>query len=66
MQRSSYLFKFYQNILGVVRARDGHRDVNFRYVVAPPVTMPTKLVPLSSTPEETTALLAHGEREAEH
>ena len=28
--------------------------------------MPTKLVPLSSTPEETTALLAHGEREAEH
>ena len=58
--------KFYERILGVVRARDGHRDVNFRYVVAPPVTMPTKLIPLKSTAEETETQMNHGEREAEH
>jgi len=50
---------------GVIRAKDGHKDVSFRYVVAPSFNMPSKIIPLSYKPEETKSLMDIGERDAE-
>ena len=66
MKRSSALFKYYQHMHGIMRAKDGHRNVNFRYVVAPHYTIPSKILPLNFTPEEAKALMQQGERDTEH
>ena len=46
LKRSSEVFKYYQHMHGIMRAKDGHRNVNFRYVVAPSFQLPTKIMPL--------------------
>lgn len=65
LKRSSEVFKYYQHMHGIMRAKDGHRDVNFRYVVAPSFDMPTKIMPLKYTPEESKSLLNSGKRDSE-
>lgn len=50
---------------GIMRAKDGHRNVNFRYVVGPDMQLPTKIMPLSYSPAETDSLMDLGERDAE-
>lgn len=65
LKRSSEVFKYYQHMHGIMRAKDGHRDVNFRYIVAPSFNMPSKVKPLSYTTAETQSLLEQGERDAE-
>lgn len=46
LRRSSELFKYYQHMHGILRAKDGHRNVNFRYVVGPSFNLPSKVMPL--------------------
>ena len=65
LKRSSEIFKYYQHMHGIMRAKDGHRNVNFRYVVAPSFHMPSKIVPMSHSIQETRTLLEQGERDAE-
>ena len=65
LSRSSEIFKYYQHMHGIMRAKDGHRNVNFRYVVAPSFNMPSKIMPLSYTKEEATTLISQGESDAE-
>lgn len=48
-----------------MRSKDGHRDINFRYVVAPSFALPTKIKPLDYTVDEVYSLLRHGERDAD-
>ena len=64
MQRSSELWRHYEIIRGVVRAKTGHNGVNFRYLIAPQFSMPTKMLPIQFSPDETSLLLDHGERDA--
>lgn len=49
---------------GVLRAKNGHPKVNFRYVIGPTFSMPTKIIPYKISYEETKILLEHGERDA--
>ncbi len=50
---------------GIMRAKDGHRNVNFRYVVGPEMNLPTKILPLHYSETETETLMEMGERDAE-
>ena len=53
MSRSSELYKYYESIRGVMRAKNGHTGVNFRYLIGPQFNMPTKMLPISFTLDET-------------
>ena len=64
MSRSSELWKYYQSIRGVMRAKNGHTAVNFRYLIGPQFNMPTKMLPIQFDSDETRQLLDHGERDA--
>lgn len=64
MQRSSELWNYYDVLHGVLRAKHGHSKVHFRYEVGPTYHMPSKIIPVRSTPEETKRMLKHGERDA--
>ena len=64
MQRSSELWRHYEIIRGVVRAQNGHKGVNFRFLIAPQFSMPTKMLPIQFSLDETSLLLDHGERDA--
>ena len=66
LKRSSEVFKYYQHMHGIMRAKDGHRNVNFRYVVAPSFQLPTKIMPLSYDVQEARSLMEHGERDAKN
>ena len=57
LKRSSEVFKYYQHMHGIMRAKDGHRNVNFRYVVAPSFHMPSKIMPLTYSVSEAKSLL---------
>mmetsp|Transcript_23021 Transcript_23021/g.30609 ORF Transcript_23021/g.30609 Transcript_23021/m.30609 type:complete len:84 (-) Transcript_23021:223-474(-) len=50
---------------GIMRAKDGHRNVNFRYVVGPEFDLPSKVIPLNYSERESAMLLELGERDAE-
>ena len=50
---------------GIMRAKDGHRNVNFRYVVGPEFDLPSKTIPLDYSLRETETLMELGERDAE-
>lgn len=65
LKRSSEVFKYYQHMHGIIRAKDGHKDVNYRYVVAPSFSMPSKIIPLQYKPEEAKSLMNLGEKDAE-
>jgi hypothetical protein len=45
MARAGELYVYYKYTRGLIRAKNGHTAVNFRYVIAPTFTMPTKIVP---------------------
>ena len=64
MRRASELWKFYDTMHGVMRAKNGHPKVNFRYVIGPSFNMPSKFLPLQYTLTETKQLMDHGERDA--
>ena len=53
MSRSSELWKYYESIRGVMRAKNGHTGVNFRFLIGPQFNMPTKMLPISFTLDET-------------
>ena len=53
MSRSSELWKYYESIRGVMRAKNGHTGVNFRYLIGPQFNMPTKMLPIAFTLDET-------------
>ena len=65
LKRSSEVFKYYQHMHGIMRAKDGHRNVNFRYVVGPDISLPSKVIPLNYSVRETQTLMDLGERDAE-
>ena len=46
LRRSSEIFKYYGHLRGILRAKDGHRNINFRYVVGPSYSLPSKIMPL--------------------
>lgn len=64
LKRSSVVFKYYQHMHGIMRAKDGHRNVNFRYVVGPEFDLPSKVIPLNYSERETEMLMELGERDA--
>ena len=64
MRRASELWKFYDTMHGIMRAKNGHPSVNFRYVIGPSFNMPSKFLPLQYTLSETHELMQHGERDA--
>lgn len=64
MRRASELWKYYDTMHGVMRAKNGHPGVNFRYVIGPSFNMPSKFLPLQYTLTETHTLMDHGERDA--
>ncbi len=45
MSRAAELYQYYKITRGLLRAKNGHTGVNFRYVIAPTFTMPTKIIP---------------------
>jgi len=47
-----------------MRAKDGHRNVNFRYVVGPEFDLPSKVIPLDYSERETEMLMELGERDS--
>jgi hypothetical protein len=65
LKRSSEIFKYYAHMHGMLRAKDGHRNVNFRYVVGPQFNLPSKIIPLSYDPAEARSLLNQGMRDSE-
>lgn len=65
LRRSSELFKYYQHMHGILRAKDGHRNVNFRYVIGPSFSLPSKFMPLQYGEKETKKLFSLGESDAE-
>lgn len=50
---------------GVIRAKNGHAGVNFRYVIGPTFSMPTKVIPFQLSEHETLNMLEHGQRDAQ-
>ena len=65
LKRSAAVYKYYQHMHGIMRAKDGHRNVNFRYVVGPDISLPSKVIPLNYSVRETQTLMDLGERDAE-
>ena len=65
LRRSFEVFKYYQDMHGIMRAIDGHGKVNFRYVVGPQFKLPSKIIPMSYTENEAKNLLIQGERDTE-
>jgi len=66
LRRTGEVIKFYEVVHGVLRAKSGHTGVNFRYVVGPTFSMPSKIVPIKFSPTETKSLMDHGERDAKN
>lgn len=64
MARAAELYQYYKIMRGLLRAKNGHTGVNFRYVIAPTFTMPSKIIPFQLTESETKTMLNHGERDA--
>jgi hypothetical protein len=60
MQRSAELWNYYDVMHGVLRAKHGHSEVIFRYEIGPTYQMPSKIIPIKATPEETKSLMHHG------
>lgn len=50
LRRTGEVIKFYEVIHGVLRAKSGHTGVNFRYLVGPTFSMPSKIVPIKFSP----------------
>lgn len=64
MARAAELYEYYKIMRGLIRAKNGHTKVNFRYVIAPTFTMPSKIIPFQLSEGETKTMLEHGERDA--
>ena len=65
MARASELYEYYKIMRGLIRAKNGHTKVNFRYVIAPTFTMPSKIIPFQLSESETKTMLEHGERDVQ-
>ena len=63
-QRTFEVMTYYTRMFGILRAKNGHPDVQFRYVVGPLREMPTKIVPIDYSPEEVKKQIEIGERDA--
>lgn len=63
MARAAQLYEYYKITRGLLRAKNGHTGVNFRYVIAPTFTMPTKIIPFQLSEQETRTMLEHGQRD---
>lgn len=49
---------------GLMRAKNGHPDITFRYIIGPQREMPNKIVPLILTRQEVETQLALGRQDA--
>lgn len=63
-QRTFEVMDYYKRMYGILRAKNGHPDVKFRYVVGPLREMPTRIVPSDYSPDDVAKQLAIGERDA--
>ena len=57
MTRTAELYNYYNVMHGVLRAKNGHSHVNFRYVIGPTFAMPSKITPFLLSQDETKAML---------
>ena len=57
MVQSSKLWKSYDKLHGILRAKITHTGVNFRYLIGPSFDMPNKIVPMEFSLEKTLELL---------
>ena len=55
------MWKFYDKVHGVMRAKLSHPNVMFRYMIGPEYTVPNKINPTEFTEEKTRFLLKEGE-----
>jgi hypothetical protein len=60
MARAAELYEYYKITRGLLRAKNGHNGVYFRYVIAPTFSMPTKIIPFQLSEQETRTMLEHG------
>lgn len=63
MVHSSKMWKYYDKVHGILRAKITHQDVMFRYLIGPDFTMPNKITPMEFTVEKTLKLLYEGEQQ---
>lgn len=56
------MWKFYDKVHGILRAKITHPDVMFRYLIGPDYQMPNKIVPMEFSQEKTKELLHEGEQ----
>jgi len=49
---------------GILRAKNGHPNVSFRYVIGPLREMPSKIVPIDYSPSEVSKQIELGQRDA--
>ena len=59
--RSSVLIEFYEKANGILRAKQSHNDVMFRYIIGPTDEIAHKISPMEFSPERTRQLLQDGE-----
>jgi hypothetical protein len=53
MVQSSKMWKFYDKVHGILRAKITHQDVIFRYLIGPDFLMPNKITPMEFSTETT-------------
>jgi hypothetical protein len=60
MVQSSKMWKYYDKVHGILRAKITHQDVMFRYLIGPDFSMPNKITPMEFSAEKTKELLREG------
>jgi hypothetical protein len=59
--RSAVLIEFYEKANGILRAKQSHNDVMFRYIIGPTEKMAHKISPMEFSLERTKQLFQDGE-----
>ena len=64
MKRTFEVQAYYQTMYGLIRAKDGHPEVDFRHVVGPNREMANKIVPVEITTDEVKKQMLLGKQDA--
>jgi hypothetical protein len=57
------MWKFYDKVHGILRAKITHPEVMFRHLIGPDFNMPNKITPMEFSEEKTRELLHEGEQQ---
>ena len=63
-QRTFEIMDYYERMYGLLRAKRGHPDVTYRYVIGPLRQMPNKIIPVTYSEDEVKMQIDFGEKDA--